>query len=445
MLSRIARRLRTGDDAGSAIVVVLVVMLVLTIGGLAVATVVTSTTGMLVGARGTTQSRAAADAGMSVAVAQARTAADVCSMSVPTSVAAPAYAVTVACDLTAKTVTFTSTGTAAGRTSTTVSVYAMLPPAPPTYGNIAFRTGSYTVSGSAYDGDVVLRQGALTCSGGTGSKGGLYTLSGNLTMSGCAVAGDVWVTGNLVCSGSTIGGNLYVTGTKTLSGCTVKGSILSAPPAAPTMAQLLASSQWFDLNSATTWPSTYVKATPYSGGTCNTAPANIISQAGQTGAAPVVLDATACSSLVFSGSSLNVLRDTVLLYNSGLTMSGVSIANSSGAAHQLLLVQSNTSTNPLSLGPNCAGRSGPTMSGVGVTPTNLKVLFYTPCGVVGSGTSFPGQIISGASVASGATQTCQSMTVPGVFGLGCYLKDGVTAGGGTGGIALGNLVARRDA
>lgn len=67
VISRLRRR--ATQDGGSALLSVLIVMLVLTVGGLVLATVVTNTSGVLADSRSKAQSRAAADAGMAEVVA----------------------------------------------------------------------------------------------------------------------------------------------------------------------------------------------------------------------------------------------------------------------------------------------------------------------------------------------------------------------------------------
>lgn len=69
MLVNNARRLRSRDDDGSALVSVLVIMLVLSIGALSLAAIVTNTSGVVADSRSKAQSRAAADAGLADVVA----------------------------------------------------------------------------------------------------------------------------------------------------------------------------------------------------------------------------------------------------------------------------------------------------------------------------------------------------------------------------------------
>lgn len=121
MLVKFHDRLR-GDrnDAGSTLVVVLVVMLVLSIGGMALAAIVTSTSGLLAGNRNTAESRAASDAGLAEAIGQARRTNDFCNLNL--SGTNPTFTVTSSC--TGSRATFTATGTGTSGASTkTQAVY----------------------------------------------------------------------------------------------------------------------------------------------------------------------------------------------------------------------------------------------------------------------------------------------------------------------------------
>ena len=110
-----------GDDTGSAIVSVLIVMILLSVMGLTAAAIVTSTTSSVAQARGSVQAKAAADAGITAALAQARRTSDFCALSL--SGTQPIYAVTSSCA--ANQVTFISTGKGAdGGTTRTQAVYA---------------------------------------------------------------------------------------------------------------------------------------------------------------------------------------------------------------------------------------------------------------------------------------------------------------------------------
>lgn len=191
MLVKLARRLRAGDDAGSAIVVVLVVMLVLTIGGLAVASVVTATTGMLSGARGTTQSRAAADAGLADAVGTARRTGNFCALTLTST--SPTYSVTSSCA--GGQVTFTSTGSGGSGGSTKAqAVYA------------------YTSGSTGHGADMVFYgDTTFTKEVITSNSNGLLSIvipSGGFTC-------QVHVPANIVASGTI----------KTNGGCTIDGNV----------------------------------------------------------------------------------------------------------------------------------------------------------------------------------------------------------------------------
>ena len=98
------------DERGSAVVSVLVMMLVLTLFALTLATIVTNTGSSLANGRKTSQSRAAADAGVAAALA-AFLRAEACTGTV-SSATAPVYSAT--CVAGATSVTFVSTGRGEG-------------------------------------------------------------------------------------------------------------------------------------------------------------------------------------------------------------------------------------------------------------------------------------------------------------------------------------------
>lgn len=104
-------------DEGSTLVSVMIVMLVLTITGLALAAIVTNTAAGLAGSRDTAQSRAAADAGLVTALADARRTGQACGMDI-SSTTAPRFRVTSVCATDRVTFTVTGRGETGGTTKT---------------------------------------------------------------------------------------------------------------------------------------------------------------------------------------------------------------------------------------------------------------------------------------------------------------------------------------
>nr|WP_274635827.1 hypothetical protein [Microbacterium bovistercoris] len=232
-------------------VVVLVIMLVLTIGGLALAAIVTNTTSTLVSSRSTTESRAAADAGLADAVAVARRTGSFCGIDVSSS-SAPRYSVTSTCTDTH--VTFTSVGTA-GRSHTTMETEYEYSVENASYiGADMYFYSSATFSSDvlthSLDGDllsVIIPFGGFTCNAAVPANIimlGNFKTEGNCNVQGSVVGGGTatmtnasdTVQGNLIASGTgqslirgTVGGNLQTGGPLSFSGGSkiVSGSVIA--------------------------------------------------------------------------------------------------------------------------------------------------------------------------------------------------------------------------
>lgn len=272
MLVNLRRRLRGDDSVGSAIVVVLVIMLVLTVGGLAVAAIVMSTAGTVVASRGTAQSRAAADAGLSTAVAQLRriTASstdqnDVCHASVPAGTG-PTFTVSVRCtpdDASPTAVEIVSTGRANGSVTKTKAVYpftvtALGAPAS-MGGELVSFAGSVTIPGSKnltmdpsdIKTSMVFPDAAkVDCDASNTTIYGTIIAHGNVTL-GCTLNGDIKTEGDVdlkdgskafgvvqsgTYNGTTYGGNVVAYGDVKLEGSSrTKVTVSTTLPAAKTL------------------------------------------------------------------------------------------------------------------------------------------------------------------------------------------------------------------
>lgn len=329
----VRHRDRAGDESGYTLIVVLILMLVLTIGGLALAAIVTNTTTFLAHSRGTTQSRAAADAGLAAAIATARGSSDICSISVPSSTTAPIYSVGVACG--GGQIIFTSTGRGAdGSTTVTKATYSYTQTAAPGAGadmvffssttftaqvltntlsdgllSIVIPSGGFTcmapvpanivmagdfttqgncdVKGSVITGGVVnMTNGPDTVEGnvassGTGSStvqgtiGGDYKAAGAITFgwNGKTIGGDVVANGNVSLGNDTLGKSLTVPSAKTITpqSGTVRGSTVR--PSTVTTPQTPTFDSWFDYNyKSSDWPGYTIQTLSSTGSgmwTCN--------------------------------------------------------------------------------------------------------------------------------------------------------------------------------
>lgn len=226
MLVRIADRLREGRDAGSTLISVLVIMLVLGLGAMTVAAIVVNTAGLVVDGRSTAQSRAAADAGMAVVVAQATSGGSICSASA-TSASAPRFTVTATCS--GGKVTFTSEGRGEdGGITTTQAVYEMHVASSTLDGALVSADGGLNVSSihvTAFDvdGDVVLNHGSLDCNNSTEIEGDVIVRNGSVSLSNyCHVHGDVIASGDVTLSNHVeIGGDVHAMGNFNINNSTV--------------------------------------------------------------------------------------------------------------------------------------------------------------------------------------------------------------------------------
>ena len=182
----------THDDQGSVLLAVVVVMMVLTVVAVAVTGLVLSTAAVAAGGKSTAQSRAAADAGLAEAVAQARRTGEFCPLS--PAVTSATYDVSASCSSGA--VTFTSTGMG---TTKTQAIYAYT--STPATGGADF----YAYSSATFTSDVitkapperllnlVVRDGSFTCQAPVPAN---ITVNGDFNSHGnCIVSGKVWAGG----------------------------------------------------------------------------------------------------------------------------------------------------------------------------------------------------------------------------------------------------------
>ncbi|BDZ40594.1 hypothetical protein GCM10025863_32080 [Microbacterium suwonense] len=228
---------RRSDERGSTLISVLVIMLVMSIGALTVGAVVVNTTGMLVDARSTTQSRAAADAGLADAVTAAQRSGQFCDLDFAPDAADPVfglgkrgnYHVTSTCDTAAGTVAFTATGTVDGAKTTTESVYSYSTAHTGHGADMVFysdATFTAEVLTSAADSSllsIVIPSGKFTCqvhipANIVIAKG--FESKGNCTVDGSVIAGG---TAAMAVSSDTIKGNLSASSE---SDHTINGKVL---------------------------------------------------------------------------------------------------------------------------------------------------------------------------------------------------------------------------
>lgn len=232
MLVPVNERLRAERESGSALISVLIIMLVLSIGGLALASIVTNTTGMIVDTRSQVQSRAAADAGLADVVSQLKRKAIACPVAPATVIKGPAaatvpnYKYTVACSGGFATVSVFADVDGA---RTGVQARYIYSETPATGGDMVFfGTGNVTftsevkTSASGRLLNIVMPQASFTCQalipGNITAKGDVKA-NGGCTIKGAVTAGGVL---DMCCGSDTIEGNVTTSGT---SGGTVRGTL----------------------------------------------------------------------------------------------------------------------------------------------------------------------------------------------------------------------------
>lgn len=267
-------------ETGSALVSVLIVLLVLTIGGLALSAVVINTTGMLSDSGSLSRAQAAADAGIAAQTARLETGDLACGSASGTAnvngAGTPAYTYTLTCG--AGLATLRSTSTVAGETVTRQAVFDVVESTdPPTAGGPGLfytygmntRLNSYVFdevnsevgidefTGSA---GVFASTGKIECGSGSVFPADIYTKTGGLQIdSGCVVKGNAYIGDTANVNGGTIEGtlvapkntnhtiagtigktggsegNAFLGGTFTLNGATVHGSVTAAGTGSSTL------------------------------------------------------------------------------------------------------------------------------------------------------------------------------------------------------------------
>ncbi len=233
-------RLR-GDDSGSTLIAVLIVMLVLGIAGLTLAAVVVNTQSLVTDSRARAESRATSDAGLAATAASLKRGEITCPLSpakqvvndVPVS-ADPGslkYSYAVSCtDAVAK---VRVTANVRGATSAVQADYAFATSTSQGGDMVFFGTNTITFNSNVEVTDpgrkvniVIPQATSFSCNA---KIPGTLTVKGNLsTSSGCNVAGDVAAGGtlNMCCGSDTFGGDLTLRGTgSSIIRGTINGSI----------------------------------------------------------------------------------------------------------------------------------------------------------------------------------------------------------------------------
>ena len=382
-----------------------------------------------------------------------------------------------------------STGTGAdGSTSTVDAVYEWQR----TYsdvpgGVVTYFAGSITQGVAHYTGDLVLRDGNWSCNINGLLDGDLYVLTGTVSIStGCRINGDVYANGNVTSNGNnwridarpssestgsittnglvslpstgsnSVAGNIHARGDVTLDGGgtgVVGGSVTSRnavnanaswttgtqvpnspsdPVFVPTLAWLMAATQWIDLPASASWGTREPNV-------CTKTAAQLVSLISVSGG-PLVLDLTPCSNgaAPFTGQTLDlamtnltVNRDVVILSpaNKRLKVNISGTTQDGGATRQIFFVHVDNTADNL---PTCGnGLTQDQFDVAGLVDPDVRLMVYAPCGLGGTvNASFSGQLYADDTThfVQSSVYTCKPMTWPIVLPkLGCTIKgeDGV--------------------
>ncbi|MDX2377125.1 hypothetical protein M4I32_09970 [Microbacterium sp. LRZ72] len=491
--ARARRDPRHTDDTGSTLVSVLIVMLVLSIVALTAGAVVTGTAGSIVDTRGSVQSKAAADAGLSAAVADARRTGEFCDLSLAST--DPAYTVTGTCA--ADRVTFTSVGRGTdGGVTTTEAVYAYT--LAPTFDGAAelvfFNSGSDSVYFTNHvmprsDGLATVEfpaGGSFECK--TTVPANVNIAGSVIGQSGCTINGDVhaggenpfngrWavylnnsdiVQGDVTAGGDVAIGNSpsRIDGTLTLpqgaklqvgwmdvgaptssprvAGGQAGGIRWESPGTAPSLAPTF--EPWFDYAyAAEDWPGYDVVTI-----TSSSAPYNCGNIAGKFTTfwssfvanltVDTVVDTTACA------GGIDTARGADAKTQLGVDL--VLVANSFTLGDFALTPKAGTDPNAWFIVPDRTADAQPTCTSGSTIETDASIdvrvntMAYTPCTIrVGQGGVWTGAMYAGTLTDGGDIDIhTHSMALPGQWGAGPG-GSGSDAGGAA---TLGDLLSQRD-
>ncbi|WP_292812707.1 hypothetical protein [Microbacterium sp.] len=490
--ARTAHTTRTAraDDQGSALVSVVVIMLVLSLVAMTAAAVVTGTASSIVQTRGGVQAKAAADAGISAALAQARRTSDFCALSLTAST--PSYSVTSTC--TTDRVTFTSTGRGTdGGTTVTRAVYAY--ETAPSFGGAAELVFFNPAGESVYfTNHVMPKSTGLTAvefpaGGGFECKTvipGDVRIKGSFQgQSGCTITGSLhaggsnpfgaWsvylnnsdvVQGSVTSGGSTaIGGSISkVGGTLTLpQSAKLQIQWADVTAAKPTSHAKVANGAangirwqpsvtaptfdpWFDYAyKAADWPGFDIvtitpMSAPYSCSTINGKTTTFWNTFVTGLAKNTVVDTTACTNGIdtaFGADAKAQLGVNLVLVANSFSFGKFTLTPKSGTDPQAWFVVPDAVADKQ---PTCV--PGRTIETDAYIDIRVKAMAYTPCTLrVGNGGTWTGSMYAGTLDDGGSINIyAHSMALPGQWGAGPG-GSGATGGGTT---TLGALLSQRD-
>lgn len=452
MLTKLARTMRR--EEGSMLVSVLIIMLVLTIGGLVIASAVINTIGVVATGRDSAQSRAAADAGLADVSAQLQRGEIICDphAAAPAPVSAPAgspttYTVTISCGSNPSTgrseLTLVSKGLGEQQTVTETSVtygpglagalttmkapngtLMLTDPRSSASGNVLVNDGDFICSNDARIIEtVVVRKGSVhnsnrctvnkiiasrgvTLDTGATVTGDVYALGGTFRLgTNAEVSGNVYVDGDVSLNGGKINGTLTVTGrvtgTAQITGGTFTGGFQSPPEIAPD------AFRWIDVP--------YHGPLPGNDAAMNRCPAanagaDLLPIVNKT--SPQVVDWRGCTSLLnFFGTALALRTDVTIYVSRAINLDGVVLSSADGAPHQFNVIMPDGVADGRPTGP-CTADNRIDIYSLRMT-AEISGIAYSPCAISPGGATWNGLIYGGDVQAfNGSTLTYRDLSLP---------------------------------
>lgn len=452
------------------------VMAVTAIIGVTLTAATINALGFTSSSRAAVQSRAAADAGIDVAIRNLRTTngcvTDAAGMFKSAVGTVPAYSVrlehldlalgwVVGCpdatstSATSTSVRITSTGTAqlngvAGKTSgnsaSVEAVYAFVPiiVQVPLDGVAVY---AYKVDGvlkkfvlasvsNSVATSVMVKTGDVECSNGAKIGGDLVLGNGSANLDMCDVAGSIHVSKDATVNKSNIGGNITATGLATITNSVVGGTVTSGPTVtAPVVPN------WVDVGfDPAKWIAQGYNVVNWTG-SCSITKNNAAWTNLANYTQPTVINfMTACPTTdVTTSNSMDSVALNANLVFVAKQFTFDKLYFTSAVAHQLSFI---VPDNVADSSPTCAPPTGLTgqiyLTNEADFGLNIAAMIYTPCKVYSDRNGFRGQIFGG-EIEFG--QQAQLVFVP-VGIAGVDLAAGVTVPKITG-AELGSLASRR--
>lgn len=417
---RLARSVSGNADRGSALIPVVALAALGLIVGASLSTSVVGGLSFSGSTRASLQSQAAADAGVSAAVAglyagtcsaqpTAATYSSTGSITYSAKVSrlvnglwqtgCPAF-LTPQVKIVSTGQAVNSSGTPYGASTTVEAIYQFLWPGVKPSGVGMYLYGGATVAANASldlsEGGLVIKKGNFVCAKNNAVLNGNVTVTGNLDLgsNSCAINGSAWVSGAV-----TLGSKGSVSGNLT------SGSVTPNPPKSQVggtytqSSTIPASSPWTDIPyTPTDWrdsSGTAFQVVTLSGSSCTQAGGWF----GGVGGTPTIINALACTNgiQVTNNTTFKLTSDVAIfapVYNWG-SINQLNFASSDTTEHRLWFM---TPDNGTDAKPTCASDEGSfSINNSFQIQSPIDAMLYTPCAFNGkNGFTWRGQIYAGS-------------------------------------------------